>query len=90
MNKPNLAPLKAHIKGLPDRAAREAFARACGTTLNYLRKVMSRQHFVPDAALCIAIERETGGRVRCEELRPDADWRFLRRTDCPVPMEKAA
>lgn len=91
MSNPNLTTLRAHIKRLPDIAARERFALACGTTLNYLRKVLSRKHFVPDAALCVAIERESGGAVRCEDLRPDVDWRFLRRTDCPVPaLEQAA
>ncbi|HEY4530940.1 MAG TPA: YdaS family helix-turn-helix protein [Luteimonas sp.] len=87
---PNLQKLKAFVRGLPDPAAREAFATSCGTTINYLRKVLSKQHFVPDAALCIAIERESKGAVRCEDLRPDVDWSYLRKTDCPVPMEKAA
>jgi DNA-binding transcriptional regulator YdaS (Cro superfamily) len=27
---------------------------------------------------CPAIERETAGAVRCEELRPDIDWSVLR------------
>jgi DNA-binding transcriptional regulator YdaS (Cro superfamily) len=27
---------------------------------------------------CPAIERVTGGAVRCEELRPDVDWGVLR------------
>jgi DNA-binding transcriptional regulator YdaS (Cro superfamily) len=26
------------------------------------------------AARCLAIERATAGKVRCEELRPDVDW----------------
>lgn len=36
------------------------------------------------AERCIEIERATGGAVRCEELRPDIDWAYLRATDCPV------
>ena len=31
---------------------------------------------------CPAIERATNGAVRCEELRPDVDWAYLRQTDC--------
>lgn len=31
------------------------------------------------AARCPAIERATGGQVRCEELRPDIDWAVVRR-----------
>lgn len=27
---------------------------------------------------CPAIERITGGDVRCEQLRPDVDWAYLR------------
>lgn len=30
------------------------------------------------AEYCPAIERATGGAVRCEELRPDVDWGYLR------------
>lgn len=30
------------------------------------------------ADVCINIEKVTGGVVRCEELRPDIDWAYLR------------
>lgn len=30
------------------------------------------------AEYCPTIERETGGAVRCEELRPDIEWHVLR------------
>lgn len=30
------------------------------------------------AGRCPAIERATGGAVRCEDLRPDVDWSVLR------------
>ena len=40
------------------------------------------------AERCIEIERATNGAVRCEDLRPDVDWAYLRGTDCP--MQKAA
>ena len=30
------------------------------------------------AQRCPLIERATGGRVRCESLRPDVDWSVLR------------
>lgn len=38
------------------------------------------------AERCIAIEKATGGAVRCEELRPDIDWAWLRATDCGVKV----
>jgi DNA-binding transcriptional regulator YdaS (Cro superfamily) len=33
---------------------------------------------------CVDIEKATAGAVRCEDLRPDVDWAYLRATDCPV------
>lgn len=60
---------------------REVFAGKCGTTVGYLRKACSiRQRLGAD--LCIEIERESLGRVRVEDLRPDVDWGYLRATDC--------
>lgn len=32
---------------------------------------------------CLEIERETGGAVRCEDLRPDVDWAVLRGKPLP-------
>lgn len=32
----------------------------------------------PTIERAIQIEKATGGKVRCEELRPDVDWAFLR------------
>jgi len=34
---------------------------------------------------CPAVERATGGVVRCEDLRPDVDWAYLRATNCDAP-----
>ncbi|MCV5533321.1 toxin YdaS, partial [Escherichia coli] len=34
------------------------------------------------AERCPAIERATRGEVLCEELRPDIDWSYLRRSAC--------
>lgn len=33
---------------------------------------------------CPAIERATNRAVRCEELRPDVDWGYLREQSAPV------
>lgn len=56
---------------------RENFAERCGTTANHLRNVAYRLKPCGEA-LCINIERESGGKVRCETLRPDVDWGYLR------------
>lgn len=42
------------------------------------------------ADYCPTIERMTNGAVRCEELRPDVDWGYLRATNCPAPEKQAA
>ena len=36
------------------------------------------------AEYCPQIERITSGAVRCEDIRPDVDWAYLRATDCPI------
>jgi DNA-binding transcriptional regulator YdaS (Cro superfamily) len=54
-----------------------AFASACQTTMNYLRKAISAGQQL-GIRLCIAIERESKRAVTCEDLVPDADWAFIR------------
>ncbi|OLU23102.1 hypothetical protein BVH03_23015 [Pseudomonas sp. PA15(2017)] len=64
------------IKGL-DKEALEGFAACCGTSLGQLKQV-AYGHRRASAALSISLDRETGGRVPCEETRPDIDWAYLR------------
>lgn len=55
------------------------FARRCGTTIGYLRKALSvgaTRRLGTD--ICIALERESKGAVRCEDLRPDVNWEYVR------------
>jgi len=61
------------------RVRREDFARACSTSPHYLYLV-SKGIKKPGEKLCIAIERESGGEIRVEQLRPDVDWAYLRGT----------
>jgi DNA-binding transcriptional regulator YdaS (Cro superfamily) len=58
---------------------RPGFAERCGTSLPYLMQIAYGNR-KPKAALAIAIERESGGEVRCEQLLPDIDWDYLRST----------
>lgn len=68
--------LLKHLNSLaPD--AQTAFAIRCGTSVGYLRKAISIHQRLGES-LVINIERESGGVVRCEVLRPDVDWDFLR------------
>lgn len=70
--------LRNYINGKP--ASWQAdFAVRCGTTIGYLRNAISTKKALGDA-ICISIERESGGLVRCESLRPDVDWAYLRST----------
>lgn len=73
--------LKTYIKSL-DKKEFKRFASSCGTTRPYLRKIAGGfgSKKAPGEALAISIERESGGKVKCEELRPDVDWAFLRGT----------
>ena len=41
------------------------------------------------AELCPAIEKATGGEVRCEDLRPDMDWATVRNPPTHVPQKAA-
>ena len=66
-------------------AEQAPFASKCGTSVGYLRKAISKRQAL-GVPLCIAIERNTGGAVTCEDLRPDIDWAYLRapKKECPV------
>jgi DNA-binding transcriptional regulator YdaS (Cro superfamily) len=59
----------------------KALADVCGVTP---QAVFKWRKGVP-AERCPAIERATNGQVRCEDLRPDVDWAYLRATNCPAP-----
>lgn len=68
--------LRTYINGLSSED-QSLFAERCGTTVGYLRKAISAGQKL-GADLVIAIERESHGAVRCEDLRSDVDWNYLR------------
>lgn len=78
---------KEYWLAIPTRE-REAFALRCGAKPNYLNLVAHGQK-TPGEGLCINIERESGGVVRCEEQRTDVDWAYLRQTVEYRPKRKA-
>lgn len=59
-------------------------AEDIGVSPQYMSQLRSGTRPVP-AERCPNIERATAGRVRCEDLRPDVDWAYLRATNCPAP-----
>ncbi|OTQ74725.1 YdaS family helix-turn-helix protein [Gilliamella sp. N-G2] len=54
------------------------FAFSCGTTINYLRKKISNRSSNLGIKICIEIENQSQGKVRCEDLRPDVNWSIVR------------
>ncbi|SOD15979.1 YdaS family helix-turn-helix protein [Nitrosomonas ureae] len=70
--------LKKYLKNLPV-TERDDFASRCNTTFGHLRNVA--YGYKPcGEGLCINIERESSGAIKCEDLRPDVDWAYLRGT----------
>lgn len=51
------------------------FADACGTTIGYLRKALSRNHEL-GPALCVLIEKASDGKVTRKNLHP-TDWESI-------------
>lgn len=79
---------KIYLYGLePDE--REAFADRCKTSLGHLKNVAYRYKPCGES-LAIDIDRESGGKVTCEELRPDVDWAHLRGTSVSVAARRKA
>lgn len=77
--------LKTYLRGLQDDSSRGAFAERCGTTLKYLRMVAYGAKTIGES-LALNIERESGGAVRVETLRPDVPWHVISdRAAAPTP-----
>jgi len=68
---------KTYFMGL-DVPSRDAFAKRVGSSRGHLTNVAYGKPCAEK--LAINIERESSGDVRCESLRPDVDWAFLRGT----------
>lgn len=61
-----------------DKAERQAFADRCNSTVGHLMQIAYGNR-IPRSVLTIAIERESKGVIRCEDVNPDADWSYLRK-----------
>lgn len=64
-------------RAVSHKGSSAALAAALGVSRPAVSQWLRNECPVP-MRRCIEIERETGGAVRCEELRPDIDWSFLR------------
>jgi len=68
--------LLTYLNSLP-KAERLGYVTRCETSEGYLRKAISKRQRLGES-LCINLDRESGGAVRCEDMRPDVDWAYLR------------
>ncbi len=55
--------------------ARAEIATKCGVVDAYLYQIFTRRKMA-GAALCVAIERASGGQISRKDLRPD-DWHLI-------------
>lgn len=69
--------LITYINSLDDDG-RNNFQNKKRLDISYIRKCASLGRPL-GAHYCIEIEKATKRKVRCEHLRPDIDWAFLRR-----------
>ena len=68
---------------------REQFAARCHTSVGYLRKAVSTKQQL-GVELCLHLDRESGGVLRCERLFPGLDWEYLRQVACRDGVDEAA
>lgn len=68
--------LRKYLKSLGKIEEREAYAARAGTTLGYLRKAMSIGQRKLTPKTCVLLEKESGGMVTRQNLRPD-DWKDI-------------
>ncbi|PXX58521.1 DNA-binding transcriptional regulator YdaS, prophage-encoded, Cro superfamily [Pseudomonas sp. LAMO17WK12:I10] len=68
--------LSEYLKTM-DKEGLEVFAGHCGTSVGQLKQVAYGNRRA-SAGLAVSLDRETSGVIRCEALRPDIDWAYLR------------
>ncbi|MEW5968658.1 MAG: transcriptional regulator [Pseudomonadota bacterium] len=74
--------LAEYLDSLPTKEAKEAFAKRCGSSLGYLRLIVNNIRNC-SATLAIDIDRESKGKVRCDDLCPNADFNYIRNQPKP-------
>ena len=73
--------LADYLNSLPNKEAKEQFAK---NALNSrLPTSGGKQISFCSATLAIALDRESHGKVSCDELCPNADFEYLRRSSKP-------
>lgn len=85
----NLATMNAIRNACEALGSQSALAKALGVTPPTVNQWVTGLRPIP-AEQCLLIERATGGKVRCEDLRPDVAWEVLRLQAGAEPEPKAA
>lgn len=80
---------KALIAACAKVGGQASLARILGVRPPTVNQWVKADRPVP-AERCPSIERATEGAVRCEELRPDIDWGYLRASASIEPSKEAA
>lgn len=70
--------MDALIKAIDLLQGQAALASAIGVKQQHVWNWLKRGDGRVPAEHCPAIERATGGKIRCEDLRPDVAWEVLR------------
>lgn len=78
-----LAAMSAIKKVCKVLGSQRRLAELLGVTPATINQWVSGRRPVPSER-CIDIERATVGAVRCEDIRPDIDWAYLRGTATAV------
>lgn len=68
------------------RGRSSSLARELGVSSVMVSQWVVGRKLVP-AERCPSIERATQGVVRCEDLRPDVDWAYLRQSGSNQPQQ---
>lgn len=74
---PKIPTLRKFVTSMPI-ASRADFAGLCGTSIGHLEHIYNG-HRGCNPVLAIEIDKHSGGAVKCDELRPDADFDYIRR-----------
>jgi DNA-binding transcriptional regulator YdaS (Cro superfamily) len=80
--------LKDYLKSLT-KAERSDFAERCESSVGSLNNLAYCDRGC-SAKLAIAIERESGGKVRIEDLPIEADWNYLFTQGAALRLGRAA
>lgn len=75
--------LKTYLSTL-ERGGVSSLAKELGISPSYLSQLASGAAPISHSR-CIDIEKATNGAIRCEDLRPDVDWAYLRNSANVVP-----